>query len=206
MSTPSQAAQGTTTQSADAGASQSEVPVARRISVDSKLTDDFTAYGEPAAAGQAAAASPETSPNRSGADPPLTRSSSAHTGRSSHENWSQANPQLPDIHTSYAGSAGAPSNRPPTSHSRTHVPSLTAQAFYRPMSSQKLQAQRSQRPQLLLSGSARPQEMKKMRKQTTKLRSPVRRNSMKGASLFLKDIPRLALHFQHHGARMSRKW
>jgi palmitoyltransferase ZDHHC9/14/18 len=47
---------------------------------------------------------------------------------------------------SAAGSTGAASNRPPTSSSRTHVPSLTSQAFFRPMSSQKLQAQRGQRP------------------------------------------------------------
>src|SRR5690606_23680164 len=33
-------------------------------------------------------------------------------------------------------------NRPTSSASRTHVPSLTSHAFYRPMSSAKLQAQR----------------------------------------------------------------
>ncbi|OBT99277.1 Eukaryotic peptide chain release factor GTP-binding subunit [Pseudogymnoascus verrucosus] len=37
------------------------------------------------------------------------------------------------------GAAGA---RPPSSTSRTHVPSLTSHAFFRPMSSQRLQAQR----------------------------------------------------------------
>lgn len=36
--------------------------------------------------------------------------------------------------------------RPESSMSKTHVPSLTAQGFFRPMSSQKLQAQRGQRP------------------------------------------------------------
>ncbi|KAF1810129.1 zf-DHHC-domain-containing protein [Eremomyces bilateralis CBS 781.70] len=48
---------------------------------------------------------------------------------------------------SVAGSTGAASTgtRPPTSHSRTHVPSLASHAFFRPMSSQRLQAQRGQR-------------------------------------------------------------
>jgi len=49
-------------------------------------------------------------------------------------------------HGSYAGSTGAASFRPATSNSRTHVPSLTSQAFFHPMSSQRLQAQRGQRP------------------------------------------------------------
>ncbi|OHE99789.1 DHHC zinc finger domain-containing protein [Colletotrichum orchidophilum] len=38
--------------------------------------------------------------------------------------------------------AGSISSRPPSSRSRSHVPSLTSSAFFRPMSSQKLQAQR----------------------------------------------------------------
>ncbi|OLN96541.1 Palmitoyltransferase ERF2 [Colletotrichum chlorophyti] len=44
--------------------------------------------------------------------------------------------------------AGSISSRPPSSTSRSHVPSLTSSAFFRPMSSQKLQAQRG--------GSSRP--------------------------------------------------
>jgi hypothetical protein len=43
------------------------------------------------------------------------------------------------------------SNRPQTSQSRTHVPSVTSQAFFRPMSSQRLQAQRAQRPMSFIS-------------------------------------------------------
>ena len=49
------------------------------------------------------------------------------------------------------------SSRPISSTSRTHVPSLTSHAFYRPMSSQRLQAQRGQRPTSLLGESALPQ-------------------------------------------------
>ncbi|KZL87889.1 palmitoyltransferase erf2 [Colletotrichum incanum] len=45
--------------------------------------------------------------------------------------------------SSGAGSTGGSgSSRPPSSTSRSHVPSLTSSAFFRPMSSQKLQAQR----------------------------------------------------------------
>ncbi|KAI9812251.1 MAG: Eukaryotic peptide chain release factor GTP-binding subunit [Phylliscum demangeonii] len=36
-----------------------------------------------------------------------------------------------------------PTSRPPSAASRTHVPSLTSHAFFRPMSSQRLQAQRA---------------------------------------------------------------
>lgn len=46
--------------------------------------------------------------------------------------------------SSTAGSSRPQS--PVSTTSRTHVPSLTAQGFYRPMSSQKLQAQRFRRP------------------------------------------------------------
>lgn len=40
---------------------------------------------------------------------------------------------------------GSISGRPPSSTSKTHVPSLSAHAFFRPMSSQRLQAQRGSR-------------------------------------------------------------
>lgn len=46
---------------------------------------------------------------------------------------------------SQAGDSDAAS-RPNSSLSKTHVPSLTSQGFFRPMSGQKLQAQRNQRP------------------------------------------------------------
>jgi len=77
---------------------------------------------------------------------PPSRPSSAATGHSSRGGWSHAAPSRRGVPPSVAGSTGAASTRPPTSSSRTHVPSLTAQAFFRPMSSQRLQAQRGQRP------------------------------------------------------------
>lgn len=77
---------------------------------------------------------------------PPSRPSTAATGHSSRGGWSHTAPSRRGVPPSVAGSTGAASTRPPTSHSRTHVPSLTAQAFFRPMSSQRLQAQRGQRP------------------------------------------------------------
>jgi palmitoyltransferase ZDHHC9/14/18 len=50
----------------------------------------------------------------------------------------------PPAAPSHAGSSRPQS--PVSTTSRTHVPSLTAQGFFRPMSSQKLQAQRFRRP------------------------------------------------------------
>ncbi|CCF42426.1 palmitoyltransferase ERF2 [Colletotrichum higginsianum] len=44
--------------------------------------------------------------------------------------------------TGAGSTAGSIASRPPSSTSRSHVPSLTSSAFFRPMSSQKLQAQR----------------------------------------------------------------
>ncbi|KAI9769404.1 MAG: Eukaryotic peptide chain release factor GTP-binding subunit [Geoglossum simile] len=81
-----------------------------------------------------------------------TRPSTAATGISSQRGtWSQSPPSrrghLSTGTSTGAGgdsgaSTGAWSARPPTATSRTHVPSLTSHAFFRPMSSQRLQAQR----------------------------------------------------------------
>ncbi|KAF2397352.1 zf-DHHC-domain-containing protein [Trichodelitschia bisporula] len=83
-----------------------------------------------------------------------SRPSSAATRPPSSRGW-QAAPTSHRVPGSAAGSTGAASTRPPTAHSRTHVPSLTSQAFFRPMSSQRLQAQRNARP-LSLPGQAPP--------------------------------------------------
>lgn len=48
------------------------------------------------------------------------------------------------------GPGSAAGSRPTTGTSRTHVPSLTSHAFFRPMSSQRLQTQRGQRPPSLV--------------------------------------------------------
>jgi palmitoyltransferase ZDHHC9/14/18 len=117
----------------------------RPMSVASScMTDEFTDYGdnsEPQLATNVAA----HSGHASRVPDPGSRPSSAQTGLSSRGGWSAATPHGRIPPTSYAGSVGSPSTRPPTSQSRTHVSTVTAPAFYRPMSSQRLQAQRGQR-------------------------------------------------------------
>jgi palmitoyltransferase ZDHHC9/14/18 len=112
----------------------------RPLSVVSHVTDEFTEYGE---GGEFSTPSRAQFPQNTG-EGSGSRPGSSQTGVSSHRAWSHATPHRGGL--SYAGSVGAGSTRPPTAHSRTHAPSLTASAFYRPMSSQRLQAQRSQRP------------------------------------------------------------
>jgi len=93
---------------------------------------------------------------------PPSRPSSIATSQSggNQKRWSQAPPLrrpggVPAAFgaSSVAGSAGGHS-RPTTSASRTHVPSIASHAFYRPMSSQRLQAQRGQRPTSFLGQSS----------------------------------------------------
>lgn len=93
---------------------------------------------------------------------PPSRPSSIATSQSGNQRrWSQAPPLrrpgggLPGAvgGSSVAGSAVGQTSRPTTSASRTHVP-LTAHAFFRPMSSQRLQAQRGQRPTSFLGQSS----------------------------------------------------
>ena len=89
-----------------------------------------------------------TSHRRSGiASETLSRPETARTGRSSRGAWPQSQPLrrgLSGKRKSVAGSTtgSVAAGRPPSSTSRSHVPSLTSHAFFRPMSSQKLQAQR----------------------------------------------------------------
>jgi len=133
---------------------------ARPSSRQSRMTEEFTEYDDTPTHAQPQSQPdvpqpPPTPAMRVTAGESGSRPSSANTGRS-YGNWSSsATPHHRAVHGSYAGSTGAASTRPPTSHSRTHVPSLTSQAFYRPMSSQRLQAQRGQRMSAL--GAPQPQ-------------------------------------------------
>ncbi|KAI4956325.1 hypothetical protein J4E91_000536 [Alternaria rosae] len=79
--------------------------------------------------------------------PPSRPSSIATANSGSQNRWSQASPARRGGPMSVAGSLGH--SRPTTSASRTHVP-LAAHGFFRPMSSQRLQQQRNQRPNSLL--------------------------------------------------------
>lgn len=79
----------------------------------------------------------------------VSRPTTGITGSSSQRAaWAQAPPSRrghgpapPSQRGSIPGSLSGSASRPPSS-SRTHVPSLTSHAFFRPMSSQRLQAQR----------------------------------------------------------------
>jgi palmitoyltransferase ZDHHC9/14/18 len=76
----------------------------------------------------------------------LSRPGTARTGISSRGPWPQAPPPRRGVgkRGSAAGSVSSSNigGRPASSTSRSHVPSLTSHAFFHPMSSQKLQAQR----------------------------------------------------------------
>lgn len=85
-------------------------------------------------------------PNRRSMLGSESRPGTARTGLSSSRGaWSQATPLRRGLQRgSLSGSVSGPvTGRPGSSASRSHVPSLTSHAFFHPMSSQKLQAQRS---------------------------------------------------------------
>ncbi|GAB7362763.1 hypothetical protein MBLNU230_g3068t1 [Neophaeotheca triangularis] len=82
--------------------------------------------------------------------PPSRPASAVTNGRTSAHQPpnSRRGPLIPEG-GSYKPGATSPDDlgsRPSTSISKTHVPSLTAQGFFRPLSSQKLQVQRGQKP------------------------------------------------------------
>ncbi|KAF7910134.1 hypothetical protein BELL_0192g00030 [Botrytis elliptica] len=64
------------------------------------------------------------------------------TAVSSRGTFGQAAPARRGYIPGIMAQRGSTSGRPPSSTSKTHVPSLSAHAFFRPMSSQRLQAQR----------------------------------------------------------------
>jgi palmitoyltransferase ZDHHC9/14/18 len=94
--------------------------------------------------------------HRGGAE--TSRPNTAVTGVSSQRGgWGQSPPsrrgfaagnnmQRGSTMSSVAGSATESTGTRPQSSSRTHVPSLTSHAFFRPMNAQRLQAQRGVRP------------------------------------------------------------
>lgn len=89
-----------------------------------------------------------------------SRPGTASAGVSTRSPWAQSPPSrrgLPSQRGSITGlqNLASPSmGRPQSSTSRTHVPSVTSHAFFRPMSSQRLQAQR---------GGSRPPTMNQQR-------------------------------------------
>ncbi|KAK3393034.1 DHHC palmitoyltransferase-domain-containing protein [Podospora didyma] len=119
--------------------------------ISSRMTDIGTEDGGDLEAQRSAAGQRRSAFYSDGQSRPGT----ARTGMSSRGPWAQPTPlrrglsgKRGSISASTAsGSLGA---RPSSSTSRSHVPSLTSHAFFRPMSSQRLQAQR---------GASRPATM-----------------------------------------------
>lgn len=109
------------------------------------------------------------SPKKPGVDV-LSQPGTVKTAASGSQAWRQPQSLRKNYVTSLAakrGSTGATSiasSRPTSSRSRSHVPSLTSHAFFHPLSSQKLQAQRggagASRPSALSQGGLNdaPQE------------------------------------------------
>jgi palmitoyltransferase ZDHHC9/14/18 len=121
--------------------------------ISSRMTDVASDDGRDPEPGPASMNPPEAHPqsmqNTSEAvSRPATSTTSVSANRTP---WTQSAPsrraQIPGVagrHISRSGSTSTSgAGRPQSAASRTHVPSLTSHAFFRPMSSQRLQAQRS---------------------------------------------------------------
>ncbi|KAL2198729.1 DHHC palmitoyltransferase-domain-containing protein [Corynascus similis CBS 632.67] len=111
--------------------------------ISSRMTDIMTEDGGESEAQRGAASQRRSALYSDGTSRPGT----ARTGISQRNPWvpgSSLRRGLSGKRASIAGSVGSSSvgTRPASSMSRSHVPTLTSHAFFRPMSSQKLQAQR----------------------------------------------------------------
>ncbi|KAK3331035.1 DHHC palmitoyltransferase-domain-containing protein [Apodospora peruviana] len=121
---------------------QSEIPGPPSI-ISSRMTDIGTEDGGDSEAHRAVGAQRKSGFYSDGQSRPGT----ARTGISSRGPWAQAAPLRRGLSGKRVSGTGSisgstPATRPASSTSRSHVPSLTSHAFFRPMSSQKLQAQR----------------------------------------------------------------
>ena len=112
-------------------------PETARSEISSAISED--GYGSRPQSGVPLPALPNPPPSQHGYA--HLRGITQPTNRSVRSNPSPAAPAAP---SSTAGSSRPQS--PVSQGSRTHVPSLTAQGFFKPMSSQRLQAQRLRRP------------------------------------------------------------
>ncbi|KAE8442145.1 hypothetical protein EG329_003796 [Mollisiaceae sp. DMI_Dod_QoI] len=122
--------------------------------LSSRMTDIASDDGGEQTADPATQSTAQTPAQRRSMQTNASRPNTGVTGVSSHRGaWSQAPPtrrghaaQNSASRMSALGSVSGSTTRPQSSTSRTHVPSLTSLAFFRPMSSQRLQAQRGSRP------------------------------------------------------------
>ncbi|KIW34758.1 uncharacterized protein PV07_01516 [Cladophialophora immunda] len=112
-------------------------PSTARSEISSAISED--GYGSRPQSGVPLPALPNPPPSQHGYA--HLRGITQPTNRSIRSNPSPGAPAAP---SSTAGSSRPQS--PVSQGSRTHVPSLTAQGFFKPMSSQRLQAQRLRRP------------------------------------------------------------
>ncbi|KAF8851110.1 hypothetical protein BDZ45DRAFT_601943 [Acephala macrosclerotiorum] len=128
---------------------QSEAGDAGSI-LSSRMTDIASDDGGEQVADPARRSAAQIPAQRRSMQTNASRPNTGVTGVSSHRGaWAQAPPsrrghvtQNSASRVSAFGSVSGSTGRPQSSTSRTHVPSLTSHAFFRPMSSQRLQAQR----------------------------------------------------------------
>ncbi|KAH8590255.1 DHHC palmitoyltransferase-domain-containing protein [Bisporella sp. PMI_857] len=129
--------------------------------LSSRMTDIASDDGGEYAQDRHAGAPPLSNPRRSvqTATGSVSRPNTGVTGASSQRGaWSQAPSSRRGFmsgHSTQRGSSisNTTNGRPQSSASRSHVPSLTSHAFFRPMSSQRLQAQRgASRPNVIQPG------------------------------------------------------
>ncbi|KAK3947027.1 DHHC palmitoyltransferase-domain-containing protein [Pseudoneurospora amorphoporcata] len=123
--------------------------------ISSRMTDIGTEDGQGSDTTTRGGVPASANPNRRSGfySDTQSRPETSGTGLSSRGPWAQSVPlrqHLSGKRGSIAGSIGSAGGRPISAASRSHVPSLTSHAFFRPMSSQKLQAQR---------GAGRPSTM-----------------------------------------------
>lgn len=90
-----------------------------------------------------------------GSQRPTTSRSTQRMGRSSNSRRGAAAPlRVHSSRPSVAGSVTSVTSRPQSASSRSHVPSLTSHAFFKPMSSQRLQAQKASTRQYAQPGAS----------------------------------------------------
>ena len=106
---------------------------------------------------------------------PPSRPSTAATGVS-RGTWSQTAQRTRGISHGAPSVGSTATSRPPTAGSRTHVPSISSHAFFKPMSSQRLQAQRGQRTSMLGRGTS-SQDQSKQASQPEDTKPPVSRDT-----------------------------
>ncbi|GME27927.1 Zinc finger DHHC-type palmitoyltransferase protein [Neofusicoccum parvum] len=80
--------------------------------------------------------------------PPSRPSSMSTTGN--RRTWSRPPPSRGNSGGQGAAAGSAGTTRPPTSQSKSHVAGIQQSAFFRPMSAQRLQGQRGQRPSSIM--------------------------------------------------------